>query len=62
MKPPKLVWWVLTATPKSPKKEAFLCILLYIHVHTTDDDEKHCVEIIIFFLDEKFEGRFTFAH
>lgn len=49
-----------TEIPK--KKEAFLCILLYIHVHTTDDDEKHCVEIIIFFLDEKFEGRFTFAH
>jgi len=30
------------------KNKTFLCIL-YIHVRTTDDDERHCVEIIIFF-------------
>lgn len=55
MNPPKLVWWVLTATPKSQKKKKLHSYVSYIHTRsyvsttTDDDDEKHCVEIIIFF-------------
>lgn len=52
MKPLKIGLVGFNGNAEIPKKNSWKknCMsILYIHVHTTDDDEKHCVEIIIFF-------------